>query len=229
MEGSLYYRLVNYTNKEQYYPSWSIYPFTFTESIHRTFTIAYDFIGEDIILEHRDSYLNWVLLKIKEDKFWTEVGIPFVGVNEENEPLMYSQDLWGKDRLINSEEVLKMIYGLSKWDSDLGEMFEGIFETPLGNQKLSKWYIPQYVRQNGFASFQGVLTVIPETYLLLYVDIQGREEIFEGVLEEILKHQRLAGDEVSKGIWRERELTNIKDSLITIEKLIYLGQKKRGF
>lgn len=133
---------------------------------------------------------------------------------------MYSKETWGENNIIDSEQVIKMIYGLVKWDVKSASIFERISDTPIGKQKLSKWYIPQYVTANGTASFQGGTTVVPEIYLLSCLKLTGENEAVKGLMGRVCEEQETKGDIVSKGVWRESALTNIKNSLMIIEKII---------
>lgn len=218
--GALFYRLVNYQNEDKYYPQFGVYPFNLTESVFNSLSSIYTLTGEEKFLNSRDKYLSWVLNNLKKEEFWYEIDIPYIGINNRGKGIMYSKETWGENNIIDSEQVIKMIYGLVKWDVKSASIFERISDTPIGKQKLSKWYIPQYVTANGTASFQGGTTVVPEIYLLSCLKLTGENEAVKGLMGRVCEEQETKGDIVSKGVWRESALTNIKNSLMIIEKII---------
>lgn len=218
--GALFYRLVNYQKENRYYPNFGIYPFNLTEAVYNSLSSIYTLSKKDEYLNSRDKYMSWVLNNLKKEDMWYDIGIPYVGKNEKDKGLMYSEETWGNNTIIESTQVLKMMNGLAKWDINTMSLFDKTLETSIGTKKVSKWYIPQYVGANGMVTFKGDATVVPETYLLSYMKLKGNEEAVKGLAKRICEEQNTKGDNVVKGVWRESALTNITNSLIIVEKLI---------
>jgi hypothetical protein len=218
LHGGIYYNITNYYQDEYFYPSLDIYPLYFTLDILEAFNAAYDYFNNPEYKILLTDYLTWVEGKIK----WSEENIPSTGLNGAGDHIGRYEEKWVKEKQ-TSEDILKMIYGLSLWKPDNSMNYSRILETIIGAKKMGTWHIPEYVSNKGYPTLKGDLTQNAKLYLALYINVLEKgSQRRSDLLIDIVSKQRINGDGISTGAWQKGNYTDVKITSIIIRSFFRL-------
>lgn len=223
LHGGLYHYVYNYDNESNYKPSWNEYPLTLSADVYDTLTVAHNYFDDYKYVSIRNDYLGWVEDKTRESNYWTKNGLPHLSVNGRGDFVLDLNKEYTKEKKISTENINKMLYGLVKWKPELSSYYSENLNKEVHVSFMGNWDMSETLNSKALPTFSGENISVHKGYLAYYMKTLGKEEVSEEIILDIFNSQRMKGDDVSRGVWTEGVLTNIRQASILIRMLYELN------
>ena len=218
LKGSLYLRLTDYDNKQKYRPSWDSYPYSIGYSHKKTMEKANDLFNNLAYKESADLFKRWIGTQLKKKDLFNEEGVPYIGLDGNGDFVRNVEHTWDEEEVTSTKEVYKFIAVAKQWYPN-GKNLNSIESLSTSKEVSSQWVMAEEIKENGNVKFSSKSIEVPKAYYLQYLYLEGKDEEVKSLLKDLMRKQRLKGDNVSKGAWIEGYHTNVAHTFEIIETI----------